>query len=101
MAYLGSAPASKRTELDANTVETGDLKDGAVTVGKLASALDLSSKTVTLPSSTGAAKLASSNWVVEEVSGVLHFKYGGTTKATLNSSGNLVVVGDVTAFGTV
>jgi hypothetical protein len=36
MAYLGSGPAPKQTELDANTVETEDIQDGAVTAPKLA-----------------------------------------------------------------
>lgn len=36
MAYLGSPPAPKQTELDANTVETEDIKDGAVTAEKIA-----------------------------------------------------------------
>jgi hypothetical protein len=45
MAYLGSGPAPKQTELDANTVETEDIKDGAVTGPKLAAgAVDLSTK---------------------------------------------------------
>lgn len=51
--------------------------------------------------STSAGKLSSTNWVVEESGGVLYFKYGGTNKAKLDSSGNLVVIGNVTAYGTV
>jgi hypothetical protein len=36
MAYLGAPPAPKATELDANTVETEDIQNGAVTAEKLA-----------------------------------------------------------------
>lgn len=36
MGYLGSGPAPKATALDANTVETEDIKDGAVTAEKIA-----------------------------------------------------------------
>lgn len=36
MAYIGAAPAPKMPELEDNTVETNDIKDGAVTAAKLA-----------------------------------------------------------------
>lgn len=48
-----------------------------------------------------ATKLQSTNWSVEEVSAVLYFKYGGVNKFKIDSSGNLTVVGNVTAYGTV
>lgn len=41
------------------------------------------------------------NWTVTESSGILYFAYNGTNKMKLDASGNLVVVGDVTAFGTI
>ena len=40
-------------------------------------------------------------WNVTETSGVLLFSTGGVDKMKLDASGNLTVVGDVTAFGTV
>jgi hypothetical protein len=40
------------------------------------------------------------NWTITESSGVLYFATGGTNKMKLDASGNLTVVGDVTAFGT-
>jgi hypothetical protein len=46
-----------------------------------------------------AGGLATVNWTVNETGGVLYFKLNGTTKATLDSSGNLVVAGNVTAYG--
>ena len=36
MAYLGSGPAPKATELDANSVETADIQNNAVTTDKIA-----------------------------------------------------------------
>jgi len=36
MSYIGSEPAAKMPGLDANTVETIDIQDGAVTAVKLA-----------------------------------------------------------------
>lgn len=47
-----------------------------------------------------AAKMASTNWTVEEASSVLYFKSGGTAKAKLDASGNFTVTGNVTAYGT-
>jgi hypothetical protein len=40
------------------------------------------------------------NWKVYESGGVLFFETGGVAKAKLDSSGNLTVVGNVTAYGT-
>lgn len=41
------------------------------------------------------------NWTVTETSNVLYFAHNGTNKMKLDSSGNLTVVGDITAFGTI
>ena len=41
------------------------------------------------------------NWTLTESAGVLYFATGGTNKMKLDASGNLTVVGDVTAFGTI
>ena len=39
------------------------------------------------------------NWTITESAGVLYFATGGTNKMKLDASGNLTVVGDITAFG--
>ena len=41
------------------------------------------------------------NWTVTESAGVLYFATGGTNKMKLDASGNLTVVGNVTAYGTI
>lgn len=41
------------------------------------------------------------DWTVTETGGVLYFATGGTNKMKLDASGNLTVVGDVTAFGAI
>jgi streptogramin lyase len=41
------------------------------------------------------------NWTVTESSGVLYFATGGTNKMKLDASGNLTVVGDISAYGTI
>ena len=48
-----------------------------------------------------AAKVVAANWTIEEVSGVLYFKYGGVNKAKLDSSGNFTVAGNVSGYSTV
>jgi hypothetical protein len=50
---------------------------------------------------SGAAQsLTTTNWTVSESGGKLYFAYGGTNKASLDSSGNMIVTGNVTAYGT-
>jgi len=41
------------------------------------------------------------DWTITESAGVLKFAHSGTDKMKLDSSGNLTVVGDVTAFGSI
>lgn len=49
----------------------------------------------------GAAQsLTTTNWTAVEVGGKLYFRYGGVNKMSLDSSGNLIVAGDITGFGT-
>ena len=40
-------------------------------------------------------------WTIEEVSGALYFKVSGVSKAKLDASGNLTIVGNVIAHGTI
>lgn len=40
-------------------------------------------------------------WTISESGGVLYFKYNGVKKMKIDGSGNLTVVGEITAFGTV
>jgi hypothetical protein len=51
------------------------------------------------PTFTGTVTLG--GWTVTETSGVLYFATGGVNKMKLDASGNLTVVGNVTAYGTV
>jgi len=41
------------------------------------------------------------NWTITESAGVLKFATGGVNKMKVDASGNLTVVGDVTAYGTI
>jgi len=49
---------------------------------------------------TSAPLLQTTNFTISEVSGVLVFKYGATTIASMDSSGNLTTLANVTAYGT-
>lgn len=57
------------------------------------------------PTGTGASGtwpingFQSTNYTVSESGGVLLFKYGATNIASLDSSGNFVVLGNITAYG--
>jgi hypothetical protein len=48
-----------------------------------------------------AAGVSSGSWTISISGTKIYFAYSGTNKASLDSSGNLVVVGNVTAYGTV
>jgi hypothetical protein len=50
--------------------------------------------------SGSAGALVTAGFSVVESGGKLLFKYGATTLGSLDSSGNMVVIGDVTAYGT-
>lgn len=62
--------------------------------GTLTGQLDVSSGGVK-------GKFLTTNWTVQETGGYLLFQYGGVNKMRLDSSGNLVVTGNVTGFGTI
>lgn len=48
-----------------------------------------------------AAGLATTNFSISEVGGVLVFKYGATTIATMDSTGNLTTLNNMTAYGSI
>ena len=48
----------------------------------------------------GAATGAMTNWSLVESGGILYFQYSGVSKASLNSSGDFTVIGNITAYGT-
>jgi hypothetical protein len=59
--------------------------------------VNISGGTINL--ATGTYK--TTNWTWYESSGTLFFEYSGTKKMKIDSSGNITVVGNVTAYGTV
>ena len=67
------------------------------TTGNAATATSATSATT----ATTATQLSTGTWTVTESAGVLYFAVSGVNKAKLDSSGNLTVVGNVTAYGSV
>tara|TARA_R110001632_G_scaffold154901_1_gene273067 strand:- start:60 stop:1142 length:1083 start_codon:yes stop_codon:yes gene_type:complete len=75
---------------DAATSAQGALADSAVQPSTSPTFVTVNATTVDL-----------GDWTITEAGGVLKFAHSGTDKMKLDSSGNLTVVGDVTAFGSI
>jgi len=58
------------------------------------------SPTISSPTLSGTTTLGT-NWSVLESGGVLFFRYAGVNKMKIDTSGNITVTGNVTAFGSV
>ena len=83
---------------------------GSLALGGTLSGVNLTSQvTGTLPIANGgtgntsgaATLLQTTNFSISEVGGVLVFKYGATTIATMDSSGNLTTLANMTAYGSI
>ena len=87
-------------DLNSNNITgTGDIDiTGTITS---TGALDTGSSAITTTGTVNAGTVDLGNWTVTESAGVLYFATGGTNKMKLDASGNLTVVGNVTAYGTV
>jgi hypothetical protein len=85
--YVDGVTSPIQTQLDAK-LEDGDT---------------VTAMTITTLTSTTAniTTVDLGNWTITESSGVLYFATGGTNKMKLDATGNLTVVGDVTAYGTI
>jgi len=92
---LASLDTVGASQIDADAVTAAKIADDAVGADQIDST---SSPTV---ATLNATTVDLGNWTVTESAGVLYFATGGVNKMKLDASGNLTVVGDVTAFGTV
>lgn len=63
-------------------------------------AISISGAAATASSASSAASLSTTNFTVSQVGTKLVFKYGTTTIASLDSTGNFVVAANVTGYGT-
>jgi hypothetical protein len=80
---------------NANAVAiTGGTVNGAVIGGSSPAAITGTTVTATTVALGG-------GWTVVESGGVLLFRSGGTNRMRLDTSGNLTLTGNVTAFGSI
>ena len=102
--WRGNTIAVQYGGTGATTLTNGGILRGNGTGAiSAASASDITAAigSTAVTNATNASQLTATNWTVLESGGVLYFKYGGVNKAKLDSSGNLTVTGNVTAYGTV
>lgn len=86
---------------DTTPAGTGVTIPAGLTVTIWSDGIDFDPQNTYLPGTADdATRLAATNWIVEEIAGYLYFKHNGVNKMRLDSSGNLVVTGNVTAYGT-
>ena len=88
LGYVQGVTSDIQTQIDAKASLSGANFTGAVDVN------------ATLTANALAIDNGASDWSFEIESNVLYFKYAGTKKAKLDSSGNLTVIGNITAYGT-
>lgn len=86
-----------------NDTNTGIYRKAADTLAITAGGTESTSFTASALTTTTAnvTTVDLGNWTITESAGVLYFATGGTNKMKLDASGNLTVVGDVTAYGTI
>jgi hypothetical protein len=77
----------------APTVATGD---NSVNIATTALVTNKINAITSVPS---AVQIGTTNYTVLESGGYLYFRYGGVNKMRLDSSGNLVCTGNITAYG--
>lgn len=100
----GVAVTSTAAELNLLDGSVGNtvVNDKAVVYGS-AGQISATSATITTVNATTAniTTVDLGNWTVTESAGVLYFATSGVNKMKLDASGNLTVVGNITAYGTV
>jgi len=91
------------------SINASNISSGTIANARTTGSASNGASTIVLRDSNGsfagnavsATTFATTNWSVTESGGFLYFKYAGVNKARLDSSGNFVVSGDVTAFGSI
>lgn len=77
------------------TVTTADNSTNA------ASTALVTNKINAITSVASSVQIGTTNYTVKEVGGYLYFQYGGVNKMRLDSAGNLICTGNITAYGSI
>lgn len=98
-----TATAAELNIMDGVTATTAELNYVDGVTSNVQTQLDAKAPTAspTFTTKIVTPKVEFTNWTITETGGVLYFATGGTNKMKLDASGNLTVVGDITAFGTI
>ena len=99
-AVSGGVNVTGVLNVSSNAAITGTLSAAATT---LSGALSTGANAITTTGAVNAGSLsfASNGWTVDQSGTDLVFAYNGTNKMKLDTSGNLTVTGNVTAYGSV
>ena len=105
---LGGTSAAEFAILDGVTASTAELNFVDGVTSNIQTQIDAKAATAS-PTFTGTATMPTASvttvdfgdWTITETSGVLNFSTNGVKKMSLDASGNLKVVGNVTAYGTI
>jgi hypothetical protein len=93
-----SDPAIDSTEIGTSAITTDKINDQAVTPAKMHNTLDLSSKTVTLPTD-GISGNSIHGGVISSFASTGIDDNASATAVTIDSSGNVAVTGEVSSGG--
>jgi hypothetical protein len=96
--FAGSSSGGATPALTISTSITGLLKGNGTAVSAATSGTDYVVPSGNITGSAGS--VATTNWTISETGGKLYFAYGGVNKGSLDSTGNFIVTGNVTAYGT-
>lgn len=112
--YISGVTSSIQTQIDAKSPIAAPTFTGTATIPTAAiTTADITTANITTATTTTAnittANITTANittvdfgdWTITEDAGVLKFATGGVNKMSLDASGNLKVVGNVTAYGTI
>jgi hypothetical protein len=91
--FNGTATHNSTTTVP--TVATGDNSTNAASTALVVN------KIAAITSVPSAVQIGTTNYTVLESGGYLYFRYGGVNKMRLDSSGNLICSGNVSAYGTI
>lgn len=100
-ALNSTTPVSGGATITIAAGETALVWSDATNIYKFVPALaTAATSATTATTATNATNLLTTNFTVQESGGKLVFKYGATTIASLDSSGNFIALANVTGYGT-